>query len=482
LTPGSLRDQFRGDSLGVVGLAFIARGATLLWAGARFPPAADGVYYEKLAARIAEGWGSTWLWPDGKVTYAAHYPVGYPALVAGVYRIFGTSFVAAGWLNAVIGSVAALAVHRLALRAMPRRWAFAAGAAVALHPALVLYTPAVMTEGVAAALIAVAAWLTSRVRDGGLGRFSHRLGLIGVALGIATLVRPQSLVLAPCFGALAAAPDAAWRERAWRALVPTLLVLAVCAPWTVRNCLRMGRCALVSVNGGWNLAIGTDENAKGSWAAIDVPDACRTVWDEADKDVCFGREAQRKIAREPLRWLGLVPAKLAATFDSCGAPGFYLHTSNPFAFDDGQKARLGAVELLYERLCYLGGLLAAALVPGPRSRGRKLVAALGVPFLFQTHAYVAVLALVLALALLGRALASASSLVGVTFAALGVTALVHSVFFGAGRYGMVAFPLVTPLAAAGFFALASRRTAGALTAAGEDGHTGGRREETPRCL
>jgi len=75
--PGS-----RAASAGILALALVARAAVLLWAGAKFPPAADGVYYQKLALRIAEGQGSTWLWPDGKITYAAHYPVGYPALLA----------------------------------------------------------------------------------------------------------------------------------------------------------------------------------------------------------------------------------------------------------------------------------------------------------------------------------------------------------------------------------------------------------------
>jgi len=74
---------------------------------------------------------------------------------------------------------------------------------------------------------------------------------------------------------------------------------------------------------------------------VDVPEACRTVWDEAEKDACFAREARRIIARAPGRWLGLVPARLAATFDYAGAPGFYLHESNPEAFDERAKVRLG---------------------------------------------------------------------------------------------------------------------------------------------
>ena len=61
--------RHRGDLVtGIV--AFVARAAVVLWAGGQFPPSADGVYYHAIAVRVSQGLGSTWLWPDGKITYA----------------------------------------------------------------------------------------------------------------------------------------------------------------------------------------------------------------------------------------------------------------------------------------------------------------------------------------------------------------------------------------------------------------------------
>ena len=71
----------RRDALIVALVALAARLAVVLWAATSIPASADGTYYDRLAQRIASGQGYTWLWPDGAVTYAAHYPVGYPALV-----------------------------------------------------------------------------------------------------------------------------------------------------------------------------------------------------------------------------------------------------------------------------------------------------------------------------------------------------------------------------------------------------------------
>jgi hypothetical protein len=208
----------------------------------------------------------------------------------------------------------------------------------------------------------------------------------------------------------------------------------------------MNQCALVSFNGGWNLLIGAHERATGTFAPLEAPEACRTVWDEAEKDGCFGREARRMIVREPLRWLGLVPAKLAATFDYSGAPGFYLHQSNGEAFDFEAKRVLGIVETAYERLAYLGALAMAALAQGPSRRPRTAVAAVSGALLFQTHAYLAVLGLMAALCLRRKSLFEGPALGAALFVALLATVAMHAVFFGAGRYAMVVFPLVTAFA------------------------------------
>jgi hypothetical protein len=420
-------------------IALVARALVVVWARGRFPPAADGFYYHTIGSRVAAGLGSTWEWPDGAVTYAAHYPIGYPALLALAYRIGGVAPSAAGVLNALIGTAGAIAAYRLAREATGPRLSFAAGVAVALHPALVMYTPALMTEGVTAALVTVGAAFAAR-------RSVRATWGVGIALGVATLVRPQSLLLAPVLGFLCCPARSLWTARMRRAVVAVLLAIAVCLPWTIRNCVRMHQCALVSFNGGWNLLIGAGPNATGTWAPVDVPEPCRTVWDEAKKDDCFGREARRMIAAAPGRWLHLIPARLAATFDYGGAPGYYLHASNSEAFDDRAKVALGAIETAYERLAWIGALVAVALAPGSRRRLRMALSLLSIGLLFQLHAYLAAAGLLLALALLGPSLVEGAVIYPATLAVLFATFLVHAVFFGAGRYAMVSYPLVTALA------------------------------------
>src|SRR6187402_3846313 len=91
--------------------ALLARLAMCWWGAGRVPPTADGSFYHVVAQRIAAGQGYTWLWPDGAVTYAAHYPVGYPAMVGAIYAVVGPIPGAAMSLNAALGALAAVAVH-----------------------------------------------------------------------------------------------------------------------------------------------------------------------------------------------------------------------------------------------------------------------------------------------------------------------------------------------------------------------------------
>ncbi|HEX4445643.1 MAG TPA: hypothetical protein VH044_02875, partial [Polyangiaceae bacterium] len=101
------------DGLGIALLALLARLGVVFWGHARFPAVEDGHYYDLLARRIASGEGYTWLWPDGTVTFVAHYPVGYPALLGAAYALFGAAPAVAMTLQAVLGAASAYCAFRL---------------------------------------------------------------------------------------------------------------------------------------------------------------------------------------------------------------------------------------------------------------------------------------------------------------------------------------------------------------------------------
>jgi hypothetical protein len=429
--------------------ALVLRIGVVAWAARQFPPAADGRFYQVVAARMARGLGYTWLWPDGAVTHAAHYPVGYPAMLAVLYRAFSPEPFVAMLMNAVWGSVAVFAVHRAAARGTNRGGALLAAALVALHPALIAYTAALMTEGVLAALVACLGWITVAAIDARPSRRWRLAILLGLVSGVGSLLRPQTLLLAPILGALGmGGVGTGWRRRLGGAVLASVLGVMVCLPWTARNCVRMERCVFVSANGGWNLLIGTATAGKGAWVPIEtvgIPVECRNVFGEADKDACFGRAAWRRIAEDPLGWLSLAPQKLAATFDTAAASSGYLSESNALALGSGGKVRLAGAETVWQRLLVAIALGALARTPGPRRRLRVVVGVLAGLGLLTHAGWPSYLGLVLAALLLGRSLLERTQ-AALAAAAVLVTALTHVVFFGADRYALVCCGVLAMLA------------------------------------
>jgi len=432
------------DALLCFGVALLVRAVVVGVAAPRFPPVDDGSFYHVVAQRIAEGHGYTWLWPDGAVTYAAHYPVGYPGLIGVGYALFGAHAGVAMAVNALFGAVAAPAAHVVAARVASRGGALAAGLFVAFEPALVAYTPALMTEGIAGALFIAAAAVAVLPR---LGSPWVRAGVAGLVLGLTVLVRPQLVVLGPVLGLLAAGP-APWRQRLAAVALLTLTSLVVCLPWTLRNCDKLDRCSFVSANGGWNLFIGSSPLGRGGFTPIEqigVPEECRTVFAEGEKDRCFGNAGLRTIARAPGAWLALAPSKLGMTFDYGTAAAYYLGASNGGLVGDEEKNVIGAAELIGQRVLVMLGLLALARAPGPRRRARLILSAVSALLLFQPAAYLGWMGLVAVALLLGRELfRHGPALVAASLVL--ATGLTHTVFFGASRYALVCLPALAALA------------------------------------
>jgi hypothetical protein len=428
------------------GLALALRLLVVAFAAHRFPPADDGSFYHVVATRIAHGAGYTWAWPDGAITYAAHYPVGYPALMGAAYALLGAEPLSAMLLNALLGALLVVGVHACALRVTTLGHARLAALAVALHPTLVLYTAAVMTEAAAAAVLVLLTSYTLFVRDTERG-FWWRLPL-GLGGAVLVLIRPQLLPMLPILGAVAvSAPVALGRGRALAvrlrgAAEVLLLTLACCAPWTLRNCAKMDGCVFVSANGGWNLLIGTLPEGKGSFAPIagaTVPPECREVFGEAGKDRCFGHAGAERIAQAPLRWLALVPQKLGQLFNSGAVASSYLQTSNPSLVSDSTRRVISTVETLYSRLLLLGacfGLLRAGAAKSRLGTGFSLAGAL---FALSPWGYVAELS-VLGSLLAARPTPARRPLLFLAACLLGMCVITHIVFFGAARYALVWSP------------------------------------------
>ena len=428
-------------------------------------PVWDGHYYDFGARHIASGFGyADEVMRDGHPVWHpwCHYPVGYSGFLAAFYMFFGTGHAVAHFANALVGALLAVVTYLLAREALSPRRAMVAGGLVAFHPGLVLYSALLMTEPLSALLVLGAFYVALRVARSG----RPLAGIAGGALvmGLAALVRPQALLCAPFLvlalprAAVGAAAREVWRQRALGLAVACGVALVPVLPWTARNCRVMDGCALVSTNAGWNLAIGSFPRATGRFETLRSDDGCREVTGQVQQDRCWLEYGLANIKGAPGRWLALVPAKLAFTFDHESFAVEYLHEARPAAWPEERRIAVRAMLTSVHRIFVAASALAfvAFALRGDKRTRRVQTALLAALALAAYSAFAAgtptfwpivLVACVLPwLPLPGRPQAHPALLMSVSLIA--TTALAHAIFFGEDRYHMVATPVLCLLAAA----------------------------------
>lgn len=452
--PGAGRPTGSGDlafTVAVVVVALLPRlFVAIAWSK---EPVWDGHYYHFGAERIAQGFGySEDVWDAGRLLWKpwVHYPVGYSALLALFYGVFGSHLVLAPLVNAVAGALLAGIVHRFALRYLDLTRARVAAGLVALHPGLIAYSALVMTEVVAAFLLLLASLVAIH-----WGARAQGHAASGALLGLGALVRPTSLLALPLLGLL----EPGSLGRRLRSCVLTgACTLAVILPWTVRNCRTLDGCALISTNGGWNLAIGAITTT-GRFETLRASDGCPVVTGQVQQDRCWARVGAQKILDAPLAWLERAPKKLAETFNHESFAIEYLHEADPVSWTPERRVAGRELTSFAHRLLLVGAAL--GVVAWPRQRREEpaafavqsgliaLVAGLAL-YAFSSdrhpfYLFALFIPLVAALPLPGRPKLGVFDAYAI---GLLLTVIVtHVVFFGEDRYHLVISPVLCLLAA-----------------------------------
>jgi 4-amino-4-deoxy-L-arabinose transferase-like glycosyltransferase len=438
-------------------------------------PMWDGHFYHQGAVRIAEGHGySEDALINGQLKWMpwSHYPVGYSALLGVVYRVFGPDPAFALVTNAVVGAFITLVGFGLARELLSQRRARAAGLLIALHPGLILYCTLLMTELLAALLVLSSAYVA---RAHGQRRWAPVVS--GLLVAASALVRPQSLFFAPLLVLLF--PGRVLVRLRQTALTGIVSLLAI-APWSIRNCRVLDGCALISTNGGWNLAIGALSET-GRFRALTPEDGCRDAITPVVQDRCWANVGWQRIEQDPLAWLAHIPDKLRHTYNHESFAVAYLAEANPGYWYTERKHRAMNLNSAFHHLLMLGAAFAAISRLDRRAwRQRQVwVQAMLVTLLIGFTAYAAAqperpmywVGVVLPLLGLLRLPGSPPLGAGMAYlyATIAVTSLTHMVFFGDDRYHLAISPTLCLLAAAALRRPAKRceRERAALDVRGE---------------
>ena len=345
---------------GIVAVAVAARMTSALLQGnavEALPGVFDQISYDMLARQVLAGYGFTvpvdW-WPAthaGEPT--AHWSYLYTLYLAAIYAVFGPYPVVARLIQAVAaGILQPWLTWRIGARVFGGRAGLIAAALSAGYAYFVYYAGALMTETFCILAILWAIDVATSLA-GQRGRGAARIWvlparpalgasalrpwlLLGLAFGLAGLLRQVALVLLPVTllwlvwtrwrrGSLVA--PGARRTLVAGACVSVAVVGLAIAPWTARNYLAFGRFVPLNTNSGYALfwanhpVHGTDfvpllpyETYLGL-----IPSELRGL-DEAALDGALLQRGLRFVAEDPGRYLRLSASRIESFFQFWPTP------------------------------------------------------------------------------------------------------------------------------------------------------------------
>lgn len=256
----------------------------LLWVGvaSREPVGlADPLRYLEAARGIASGDGYL-EFLSGEPT--AYYPPGYPFFLGAVVwlarhtPLTDDAVLLAGIIQALLGTATVVLAAALARRLLGAASGVATAVILALYPNLIFHSATLLSETLFMALF-VAALLVLRWRPWHDGIAWPQLAGFGALFGLATLVRPVVLVVVPVLAVVWWIDSHDARTTLRRLAVSGAVVVAVVAPWTVRNAVRLDAFVPISTNTGDNFCIGHEPGAQGGFS---LTEACATGESTAD--------------------------------------------------------------------------------------------------------------------------------------------------------------------------------------------------------
>lgn len=283
----------------------------------RDPLYGDASGYHILAVNLLETGGLTW---DGETPTSFRMP-GYPLFLAVVYAIAGPAPVAVRLAHAVLSAMTVIPVYFIGRRLGGKSVAAVAAVGVALHPFLLYMTGWVYSETLFFLLLWTGIWLFILALDHGSPRSAV---LAGLTLGMATLVRPEIVVLPLCVAGLIWLLLRRPRPSIRAAIIAQTVLLAVVLPWTVRNVMVQRSPVLLTTNTGAVFYGGNNAHANGGFY-LDVPFVLPDYAETASNTELI-RRAVEWIRTNPDQYASLLPQKLYRFF----APTQMEHSGSPF--------------------------------------------------------------------------------------------------------------------------------------------------------
>lgn len=237
----------------------------------------DSAAYERIARGLSEEgiYEQVGSGTPANPQSASNYSPGLPLLTAAVFVLAGDDDVRVARVAlALIASLAIVFAYLIACRLAGPGAGLVAAAALAFYPTLITDSGMLLTESLAGTFFSGCILAILRARDqSGWPAWA----LAGAMLGLTIMVRPEYLIVG-CFVLLALVAIEA-RGGIAHAVRPVAVLavsaLAVLAPWTVHNIVKLDQVVPISTGGGQTLFVGSYIDSQGNPTRV-MPDLLRT--------------------------------------------------------------------------------------------------------------------------------------------------------------------------------------------------------------
>ncbi len=268
-------------------------------------PFSDFDYYYNLAVDISKGmpWGDTYT------------SVGYPIVLGGIFKLFGTSVLNAKIFNIILAFVSNICficiLDKVDIREREKKIVFAL---FVFMPNNIFYSSVLATEIMFTTILLL-------ITNIYFGKGKYKYLWIGILTGLNTMVKPFFLIF---FFAIFLV-DLIKEKKFKKSLMNSLVVLAisslVIAPWLYRNTKLVGQRTYVSNNGGIVLYINNNsQNQLGRWMPAEKVENSIVKTEEykeanmTKKNKMLGNAAKKWIKEHPKQFVELGFKRLFSTY------------------------------------------------------------------------------------------------------------------------------------------------------------------------
>ncbi|OGY63180.1 MAG: hypothetical protein A3I24_02920 [Candidatus Harrisonbacteria bacterium RIFCSPLOWO2_02_FULL_41_13b] len=299
-------------------ILFLIFGISILYSfTSQVPPMVDAKKYDNFAVHLSQG-------GNYDVGYLKFAGPGYPLFLAGIYSIFGHSYVLIWIIQAVLHTLTAYFVLRISEKLF-QNWphqksiSILAMSLYGFYPDLIQSTAFLMTETLYLFLITVATYLCLKLLD----QPNQYLKIFfPIVLGTTILVRPVALIFF-----LFALLFYGFQKKYQEAIFLLVITILIIAPFSYLFSQKTGTFTLLSNAGGFDLWLGNNPQANGEIIAIPESTAIFKGLTDTEANKKGIQEVLKFIKEKPLNWLDLQITKTSKYFSLIRPYGFWFYLS-----------------------------------------------------------------------------------------------------------------------------------------------------------